>query len=351
MSPGRPPERDIEAAIDAELTEPTEAMAASYAALGREHRELLLAMIDSPPGPVAERDLADALRRHTSDGLPEGAGRSRRPAHRSLPEGHGMRVDWVHPSWRDLVIESLAEDAATRRHFLARCGVDGAAVALSGFGGAAGERERPLLREDADWDALGDGLYRLCHDIDEVEATQLLRVLDAAGDDREVLGLIELVLKRLRWAGQAIHVDALIAWARVAVKLEERPEPPAVAMTWLELEPHHAPETPQELERFADWLRLAELLQEHDPALLEKLEFPQRYTAVLAEFAHQRPSDEPVLERETRIETLDRLAELDPRYEAEGLAEMSLAVTSFEGPDLPPPRSEFPVERVLRDLG
>ena len=147
-------------------------------------------------------------------------------------------------------------------------------MALSGSGGATGERERPLLREDADWDALGDGLYSLCHDIDEVEATQLLRVLDAAGDDREVLGLIELVLKRLRWAGQAIHVDALIAWARVAVKLEERPEPPAVAMTWLELEPHHAPETPQELERFADWLRLAELLQEHDPALLEKLELP-----------------------------------------------------------------------------
>jgi len=67
----QPPEHDIEAAIDAELTEPTEAMAASYAALGREHRELLLAMIDSPPGPVAERDLADALRRHTSDGLPK----------------------------------------------------------------------------------------------------------------------------------------------------------------------------------------------------------------------------------------------------------------------------------------
>jgi hypothetical protein len=262
-----------------------------------------------------------------------------------------MRVDWVHPSWRDLVIESLAEDAETRRHFLARCGVDGAAVALSEGGGAEGERERPLLREDADWDALGDGLYSLCHDIDEVEATQLLRVLEAAGDDREVLALIELVLKRLRWAGQAISVDALIAWARVAVKLEQRPEPPAIAMTWLELEPHHAPQTPQELERFADWLRLAELLREHDPGLLEKLGFPERYTAVLAEFAHQRPSDEPVLERETRLETLDRLAELDPRYEAEGLADIALEVTSFESPDPPPPRTEFPVARVLRDLG
>ena len=57
--------------IDRELSEPTEAMAASFAALEREHRELLLAMLDSPPGPVAERDLAAALRRHATSGLPK----------------------------------------------------------------------------------------------------------------------------------------------------------------------------------------------------------------------------------------------------------------------------------------
>jgi hypothetical protein len=67
----RPPSDDIEASIEAELSEPTEAMAASYRALEREHRELLLAMLDSPTGPVAERDLAEALRRHTSSGLPK----------------------------------------------------------------------------------------------------------------------------------------------------------------------------------------------------------------------------------------------------------------------------------------
>lgn len=55
--------------VDAELSEPTQAMATSYAALAEEHRELLLAMLDSPPGPVAERDLAAALRRHASNGL------------------------------------------------------------------------------------------------------------------------------------------------------------------------------------------------------------------------------------------------------------------------------------------
>jgi hypothetical protein len=60
---------DVGAIVDAELSEPTQAMATSYAALAEEHRELLLAMLDSPPGPVAERDLAAALRRHASNGL------------------------------------------------------------------------------------------------------------------------------------------------------------------------------------------------------------------------------------------------------------------------------------------
>jgi hypothetical protein len=60
---------DVRAAVAAELSEPTEAMASSYDALADEHRELLLAMLDSPPGPVAERELAAALRRHTSQGL------------------------------------------------------------------------------------------------------------------------------------------------------------------------------------------------------------------------------------------------------------------------------------------
>jgi hypothetical protein len=62
---------DIGAAIEKELSEPTEAMAASFHALEPQHKELLMAMLDSPPGPVAERDLAVALRRHVGNGLPK----------------------------------------------------------------------------------------------------------------------------------------------------------------------------------------------------------------------------------------------------------------------------------------
>ena len=110
-------------------------------------------------------------------------------------------------------------------------------------------------------------------------------MLADAGDDAEVKALAELVLRRLGWSGQAVSVDAIGAWAAVSAGLDPRPEPPAVAMTWLALEPSHAPETPEELERMADWLRLAELLTERAPELIEGLGFPQRYEDVLEAFA------------------------------------------------------------------
>jgi hypothetical protein len=261
-----------------------------------------------------------------------------------------MRVDWVHPSWRDLVIDELATDAAERHRFLRSCGVDGAAVALAGAGGAEGARERPLLRSDADWDALGDGLHHLCAELDEAEAVRLLDVIAAAGPDDEVKALAELVLRRLRWSGKAVSVDAIGAWAAVSRWLDPRPDPPAVTLTWLALEPHHPPSTPEELERMADWLRLAELLTERAPDLMKGLGFPERYSEILRRFAGDSPSDEPPLERELRIQSLERLSGLDPAVAARAWNE-SIALAFTEAPPARAPEANgFPVDRVLRDL-
>jgi hypothetical protein len=263
-----------------------------------------------------------------------------------------MRVDWVHPSWRDLVIESLANDPGARRRFLSHCGVDGAALALSGSGGSGGERERPLLRDDGDWDALSDGLHQRCAELDEAEAVRLLQVLAEAGEGPELSALTALVVTRLAWSGKVLSVEAIRAWSVLAARLDARPEPPAVAMTWLELEPGAAPRTPEEMERMADWLQLAELLQEHDPELLAVLGFPDRYGDVLQDFATHTPRDEPILERELRIETLARLAVLDPDLSGQAINE-SIAL-SFEvllpPTEALPPVVEFPVQRVLKDL-
>lgn len=61
---------DVVAAADQELSTATEAMSVSFAALEADHRDLLLALLDTPPGPaVAERDLVSSLRRHHDGSL------------------------------------------------------------------------------------------------------------------------------------------------------------------------------------------------------------------------------------------------------------------------------------------
>ena len=66
---------NVSRAADVELTTPTEAMVTSFAALGEEHRDVLVALLDTAPGPVPERELVSALRRHHDGSL------SRPPLH------------------------------------------------------------------------------------------------------------------------------------------------------------------------------------------------------------------------------------------------------------------------------
>jgi len=59
----------LRTAIEEELGTPTEAMATSLHALDAEHRDVLTALLDAPPGPVSDRELAASLRRHRGNGL------------------------------------------------------------------------------------------------------------------------------------------------------------------------------------------------------------------------------------------------------------------------------------------
>jgi hypothetical protein len=60
---------DPRTVLEEELATPTEAMAISLAALEDEHRDVLIALLDAPPGAVSERELAASMRRHHPGGL------------------------------------------------------------------------------------------------------------------------------------------------------------------------------------------------------------------------------------------------------------------------------------------
>ncbi len=281
-------EVSVLAIVEDELARPTDAMRTSFQALEAEHRELLVALLDAPAGLIDERELAATVRRHHAGGL-------RRPPGELIDRltDHFLRVtplgiDWVHPSWRDLVIAELREDAAARRRFLSACGLWGVMLALSHEGGAAGERSLPLLVSDSDWDALGDRIGELLRALDDHDTGRLLLSLGDAlsaklepAQHAEAQCLTQYVLGAISrsWHKRArpVAVFLLEAWYTARGVLVEPPEPPPIRVTWKELEPSRAMLvgglTARELHELDDWLTLAQVLAAYDPEALERLEF------------------------------------------------------------------------------
>ena len=58
-----------------------------------------------------------------------------------------LTVQWIHPSYRDLVIDELSQDQSLRLRFLQMANLEGIKLALSQAGGAKGERHLPLLKD------------------------------------------------------------------------------------------------------------------------------------------------------------------------------------------------------------
>jgi hypothetical protein len=266
-------------------------------------------MVDQPPGPVSERELATTARRHAPEGLP------RKPAELvDRLTDHFVRVippatlTWVHPSWRDLVIDDLAADADARIHFLRHCSLDGVLLALSHGGGATGRRSLPLLVEDADWDAAAERVHELVPQLDVADSARLLASLEAAtgvADARaagELVALTSVALERMSacWRrGDGLPDAALLErWLDVAARL---PEPPSgldrirLTAIWQQAAPPAGKlETANDAARYARWLRLAELLEQRSPGLLLEAGFPREYVSRLTALFEAAGNDDLV---------------------------------------------------------
>jgi hypothetical protein len=281
-----------------------------------------------------------------------------------------VRVQWVHPSWRDLVIEHLAGDAAAREHFLRSCGINGTLLALSLAGGAAGERERPLLTCDTDWDALTDRMYALVPALDSAETSALLAlVADTIGatrsDRAEAEALARMLLLRLRrrWdASRApIPLPELEGWLTLAEHLIPEPEPPSLDLTWAELLPACPPslDDHEELERFADWLSLAAMLRDTRPDVLRGLGFRSHDETIerfLEAIEEARNYALPLSAGDSLVRALGAAVTFKPRYARGAETWLGAIGRAGGGPRRLPaddPISErrlFDVSRVLEDL-
>ena len=285
-----------------------------------------------------------------------------------------MRVQWVHPSLRDLVIEHLARDERGRDHFLHSCSVHGVLLALSTEGALAGERRFPLLDRDADWDGLTDRLYVLAPELGEDELIALLDALAVAfreSPTTELDALVRAVLARVAHVWDArrgpVALPALEAWLALARDAPADPPLHAIAVTWAELLPTGPPDLtdPVSVERFADWLTLATVVRDYEPRLLAELGFPGRSRRHIErlidglDIASKTALGGAILEPAVRA--VARTADLIPELaeQADGIQHSLRRTWAWEDPPLlSSPFDRGPlessgyldVERVLRDL-
>ena len=224
-----------------------------------------------------------------------------------------MRVAWVHPTWRDLVIERLAADAALRHRFLGRCGPHGVVLALSTSGGAEGERRLPLICDDEDWDALGDRIYTLVPELEHAELVaifaaigralrDLIREEPARAGEARVLARMALQRTDSVWtaANAPVPLDCIDAWLGLSKHFDPLLMPGFLAPTWAELLPTELPDPDDlpEVQRFTDWMTLSELVGSFSVDLLGELGYGSAQGKLRRDFRDHRRWE---LERQGRI--------------------------------------------------
>jgi hypothetical protein len=207
---------DPASTIEAAMSGVTSTMRTAFATMDADQHRLLVSMLDADVE-LSVAVIEEAYERHRRAGGLDG-----RPVHEllaSLEEQVLQRMDpdvrytWAHPSWRDLVIDRVMADSASRRGFLSRCGIDGIELATSTVGGA-GDRHRPFLRTEADWQAFSGNVLHSASAVDVGVHRRLMLVVatmmegspqEENGGGRTLVALTADLLDSVRatWDAQA----------------------------------------------------------------------------------------------------------------------------------------------------
>lgn len=207
-------------------------------------------------------------------------------------------VQWIHPSYRDLVIEELSRDALLRVRFLETADLEGVKLAFSQVGGAKGERHLPLLRDADSWAAVQRRCLEMVDRSTPGEISAILRILrsaavDASGDVRTHMARIigrccENV--RLKWDREKVVLAEahLREFFEASVLSDQLPAPPPIAPSWTRAYSElrsSITDRSQLLDSAAlwEWAKLAAVLAENEPRYLRQVGFPQKYVGDVAQ--------------------------------------------------------------------
>jgi hypothetical protein len=210
-------------------------------------------------------------------------------------------VQWIHPSYRDLVVEELRADDRLRSRFLEVADLEGIKLAVSQAGGTSGQRCLPLLITVKDWELLSERCLCLFGTDDDERTIQLLRVLRSAtvdldGEDRTRMvdtlsACCEAVRKKWDESRAAVKEGSLRELFDASVLIDPLPVAPRLGPTWnsatsaLRRSLRESAEKSVSLDAPAvlEWAKLTGLLVSNEPRFMRQVNFPKAFVGDIAQ--------------------------------------------------------------------
>jgi hypothetical protein len=277
--------------INSAIRNPTQRMRKTFAALPAAHKWFLISLLEA-----ADSEQASVFASYESYcPLDE-----RQPAPEVFDELRESFVtgeediDWMHPSYRDLVIDELSADAGLQHEFLSSMGLSGIKLAISDTGGKEGDRFFPLMNLPDSWDILEARCQSLVRSGDVSASVELITALHSARkeirDTTQAHRLTAILLQvcedaRRRWNATREPLSSSDLDAYVIATTDLRPLPPLPILdpSWERAECTLRKELEESGEvlmsnpsAIREWLAMASVILNAEPRFLKQIDFPTR---------------------------------------------------------------------------
>jgi hypothetical protein len=301
-------EEALKLAVTEAIENPTERMRKSYRQLDDEQRAVLVAMLDCKRSPAID-DLGRAVARFREPRRPiqeainllkEGFLQDSTPntSYTWTNSQGAAGVDWIHPSYRDLVIEELERDALASEHFLQNCSWVGLQLTLSIAGGDRGQRRYPLMKAEKSWMIVENRLISLLNDtVSDYQIREILQAVRASldGADEDVRDRLAKIIKaccdslrnRLDQGQIELNERILKEYFDLTMAIVPPPPMPNAYHLWKDAQQKfeamlaNAEDEPLNDDILSRWIEVIQVVIKTDRRLLLQDGFPERYEELI----------------------------------------------------------------------
>lgn len=219
------------------------------------------------------------------------------------------RIDWIHPSCRDLVIEELATQPELRSKFLGSMSLQGIKLAISDSGGATGNRQLPLMNHPSTWEVLEKRCLELANSRSNSEVTDLLTALTSAAtntaDPARKDSLCKVIAAACatiatKWNKElaVLEADHLSAYSEASILVRPFPPIPNLETSWkTHLESMRSALADAENgaylepEPIREWIKFMTVVNNNEPRFLRAMGFPTKQTAEITRLVTEVDSE------------------------------------------------------------